>query len=253
MLDNLGNDGVTAGTHEVKNKYTHPKEIRIQSIPTVIVDPHNEVLPFWMGAADRQALLLMHIDYHDDMFSASEFVQPKFKWLRDVQIKRYAKKTHCGSFILPAINLGAVKEVYWYMPQKDQLKTPKDNSTTVIDGQIVWKNGKIGYHYDKVGYSYPNLNDVQLAQAPVNIRNSDLPIILDIDLDAFLCTDEASIGSQDDVLIRLERAREFISSVGKKPAIITIARSQTPVAYVPFDKVNEIQALTISMLNEVFT
>ena len=60
--------------------YTPERRMEINSIPTVIVDSHAEVLPFWMEIENGPALLL-HIDHHADMDSgAPTFKQAKLEY-----------------------------------------------------------------------------------------------------------------------------------------------------------------------------
>ncbi len=47
-----------------------PVELSIGGIRTVIIDPHNEILPHWFGEFLRQKcrLVVVRIDAHHDMF-----------------------------------------------------------------------------------------------------------------------------------------------------------------------------------------
>ena len=231
-----------------------PREIEIQSIPTIIVDPHNEALPFWMKNQGN-SVLLIHIDNHPDMhYGAQTFKQAKkiTTWRQINDISDYARNyLNVGNFIAAAVNQDKVGGIYWYDPRKDYVKAygraKKDGfdnqPATVVnaEGRIRWKNGGME----------PLQENISLKLALEDNQKFNGSIILDIDLDAFLCTKDP-VGQNPDILFeRLEKTKTFIKLLNKKPDIISIARSQTPTLWTPSDRVNEIQALTIEMLSEV--
>ena len=243
-----------------KKWYISPKEIEIQSIPTVIVDPHNEVFPFWLKVENGPALLL-HIDKHpDDSSGAPIFNEIKNgpRWSKEQITKAvdYSKNIlNEVNFICPAMHKEVIGCVYWYDPRLDELRTygqlmkkslssekSLNETSTRTDGTTHWG---IGHQ------SYPDSIRRLLTDSKAEVGKSNRPIILDIDLDSFLYVRDiiSNEDPNDLIFIRLEKVRKFLEGMGKKPALITIARSQTPYPCTPHNKVDEIQKLTIKMLN----
>lgn len=248
-----------------KEWYTSPKETMIGSIPTVIVDPHNEVFPYWLQVKNGPALLL-HIDKHpDDWAGAPAFKEVKNgpNWSQEQIAKAIVyskKKLHNSDFICPAMNKGAIDRFYWINPRNDYFYLYKKlNNETLLTkgGSTFWGNGH---------WKYPDPDDRawrSLSDIAAEVKMSKSPVILDIDLDSFLDLSD-SFDKYDQIYknpdkpfdvidSRLRKVKTFLKQSGKKPALITIARSQTPYTYTPHDKVDEIQKLTIEMLKKAYS
>jgi len=247
-----------------KEWYTSPKETMIGSIPAVIVDPHNEVFPYWLQVKNGPALLL-HIDKHpDDTAGAPAFEEVKNgpNWSKEQIAKAivYSKnKLGNARFICPAMNKGAIDRFYWINPRKDyfHLYEKLNNETLTKGDSTFWGDGHWKYP-ESDGRGWRSLSDVA-----AEVKISNLPVILDIDLDSFL-DQRDSFDKYDQIYknpdkpfdvidSRLRKIKTFLKQSGKKPALITIARSQTPETYTPHDKVDEIQRLTIEMLKKVYS
>lgn len=250
-----------------KGVHTEKKRLEIKSIPATIVDSHNEALNLWMDTVISPALLL-HIDKHDDMqehaktFARAKEDTEKYRiWLEGINsYEDYVKLwTNCSNFISVAVHEKKVDCVYWFDPRK--------NSFTAygsIDNGIVLTGLKTFVEHDDQiirwntsnGSNLPPSREISLPYAQQDISKFKRPVILDIDLDAFLCASDPSRQRNDQTLSvaleRLKKTENILGSIGHKPTAISIARSQTRNAYVPPAHVDKIQDLTLEMLNRVF-
>lgn len=241
--------------------YAYPRMEKIAGIPTVIVDPHNEVLPFWYMKGKAPGTLI-HIDNHPDTtdFTMSlEYLEEK----GIVDMVVYSKYFQTvGSFISAAVFYGLVESVYWINPREDLIvKLGRRHNpditklVTQADGRLVWD---VNYHP-----RLPPGLEITFEKMAEEIPNNK-PIILDIDLDAFECVEDKdyklrkclSLGTYNllrkskgvskrfKVFNRLERL--------PKPSRITVARSQTPIRYTPKSKVNYLEKRVLSELKRIY-
>lgn len=218
--------------------YTPERKVTIKGIPSVITDPHAEVLPLWLEYQGKPALLV-HIDHHADMDSgAPTLEQARHEWTWEIidTPRKYAQKClSVANFTAVAVHSGKVGVVYWYDPREGSVKSyggrVSDNNmffnqpTTTVNnrGRIMWRSDT----------SHPIHEDISLTQTLHDIASSSVPIILDIDLDAFLCIKDP-VGQDPNIMFeRLKATADFIKSFKRKPVIITIARSQTPTLWAP--------------------
>ncbi|MBD3250117.1 MAG: hypothetical protein GF381_00915 [Candidatus Pacebacteria bacterium] len=165
----------------------------------------------------------------------------------------YAKEcVSVAGFIGFAIHEKKVGNVFWYDPRNTYVTAYGrvkngvfvDAPTTTINnrGRIEWEDSEEGKLQSE---------SISTEEALQDIASFDGPIILDIDLDAFLCTKDPVGQSPDIMLDRLDRFKKLIKSLSKKPTIISIARSQTPSLWTPPEKVNEIEQKVLEILREV--
>lgn len=255
-LPQIGLDrDISAEALEKKGYYLPERRIEIKSIPTVIADPHAEVLPLWMEIQNGPALLI-HIDNHADMGSGAPTLEQAKKEYAYANIQNYTDYARtCLSvirFICVAIHEKKVGSVYWYDPRENYVKSygrvqngsflNQPITTVNKEGRIEWNSAS----------NEPPSESIQIQEVQRDIASFNGPIIIDIDLDSFLCTKDP-VGQNPDVMFeRLGKFREFIKSLGRKPTIISIARSQTPTLWTPPEKVDKIQNEVLKILNEVF-
>lgn len=243
--------------------HTPEKRLQINSIPTTIVDSHNEVLGLWLEKIDSPAVLI-HIDHHDDMRSGpltfteaqkTTKIDPPTSFLKINTMKDYVKHTlSCDDFISAAVYEGVVGCVYWLNPRFTRFKPVKSygkitdgiikqelHTQTFIDQKILWR-------------SRPEPKLLFQEEFKEELSGYAGPVILDIDLDALLCTTDNEASNKDRALeaiqSNLRTTEMFLKSIDQKPTIISIARSQTEVAYAPPAYVDEIQKLTLEMLEK---
>lgn len=235
-----------------KGVYTPPRKIEIAGIEALVVDPHNEVLPFWYGLNKTHSVVI-HIDDHSDMNAGSrtfDNAKKEYPFADIVTLEDYARNClGIESFISVAMHDRRVGAVYHIAPRHDRIRaygrTQNDNVVgtpkTIVDesGRIKWEDGKLLPTYEEI-------SEEELVQ---DVSGTSHPIILDIDLDAFHLN---QVDSTDQPYSdRLEKTRKLLEQL-PKPDIITISRSQTPTTYVNPMLIHKIQTDCLSMLEEVY-
>ncbi len=255
--DMLGYSSFFADRIEIsRGLYTPPMKTSVAEIPTVIVDPHNEVFSFWwkmFKGSHRNSqtpATLIHVDAHEDMGCGSRTLESLVSEGRILTIEEYAKNhLDIASFISPAIYYDIVDSVYFFDPRKNGEKRQVYvfNTTTIREkgGRIFW---------DELTNKF--IHSSELAQ---DLQTFQGPIILDIDLDAFDCIYDRKNNLKYDrknnlkiVNARLSYTNYLLEQL-PTPSLITIARSQTPGIYCSSDSVNYLQERTIEMLRGIYT
>ncbi len=226
------------------------QQTTIKNINTFIVDPHNEVLPFWYYL-NKIPSILIHIDDHTDMASGVETFENAKKSHADIMtLEDYAKESlDLGDFICAAIYNNQVKVVYHLAPRRHSitaygqikrdriigaLKTTVNNS-----GIIEWENNELFPDYKKI-------SEKELIR---DFESITRPIILDIDLDAFHSYWKDSLN--ESYLPRIEKIRKVLNQL-PKPSLITIAKSQTPNVCATPHFVKQMEEDCISMLKKIY-
>jgi len=110
---------------------------------TVVVDSHNEVLPYWVEEylRLRLPLVIVRIDRHHDMNHECLTLPARegrslFKYLAKIkpQISEYAKiKLNEGNFTCPAFHYGIVGALYHFDPRDTRI----DAYGRVFKGEII--------------------------------------------------------------------------------------------------------------------
>jgi hypothetical protein len=234
--------------------YIPERRMEIYEIPTIITDPHAEVLPLWMEISDGPALLL-HIDHHADMDKgAPTFEQAKkeYAYAKIENYRDYAKNcVSVAGFIGFAIHEKKVGSVFWFDPRSKNVTAygrVKEGVFINAPATKINDKGRIEWDAEK---NEPISESITAEDALQDMTSFDGPIILDVDLDAFLCTKDP-VGQNPDIMLeRLDKFQRLIESFGKKPTIISIARSQTPSLWTPPDKVNDIEQRVLAILKKV--
>lgn len=253
--------------HIKEGTYTPPREVMIGSIPGVVVDPHNEVFGYWGEFLKGKKVTLLHIDAHPDM--GADVVSRKIlrEQGRDLDCMTYGKDVlSIQNFIAAAVYEEMVGTVYGYNPRREDVEFyGQDLSTEVVDGNIQWA-GEAGD-----GYA-PTYTPLKIDDVVAQINRTGERFILDIDLDAFALISDSKYRPPDDarrgktqnaeplredmeydnlVQMHFERVMRLLSTL-PKPIGISIARSQTPYAYTPSEKVDSIEAEQLSRLSELY-
>jgi len=235
--------------------YTPPRSFKIAGIDSLVVDPHNEVLPHWYKTPNPPAVLV-HIDKHPDMDTINtttfETVKKEWSWESIDSISKYAK--HCISvsdFISVAIHYGLVGVVYYFDPREDNIKA----YGRVMNGELVNRpktkendSGMIKWNPETTS---PIPQSISIIQSIEDLSKCKYPIILDIDLDAYLCTKDLNGQDPSVAKIRFQNVEDVISKL-PKPTIITLARSQSPTLWCPMDKVDHFERKTIDYLESLY-
>jgi len=246
--------------NEFKN-YSYPRNETISEIPTIIVDPHNEVLPFWYLKESPPATLV-HIDKHADTIDETlslEYLEKK----GIVDIVTYSKHfQNPGAFISAAIFYKLIDSAYWINLREDKVVKLGRWHNPDITQLVTEVNGKLVWDVNYLPREPPGI-EITFEEM---IRNfpKDKPLILDIDLDAFECIEDK------DYKLRKYKSRGLYTLLKKsrgiskrfeifesliqlpRPERITIARSQTPVTYTPKSKVDYLESRVLQELKRIY-
>jgi len=235
-----------------KGVYTPPTRKVIAGIYALVVDPHNEVLPFWYGL-DKSPAVVIHVDDHSDMSAGSrtfDNAKREYLYANIVSLEDYAREClGIESFISVAMHDWRIGAVYHIAPRHDKIRAYGriqedefvDAPKIVVDGsrKIKWQDGK----------SLPSYDEIQEDTLVQDISGTSRPIILDIDLDAFHLNQVDS--TNQPYSTRMEKVRRLLKQL-PKPNVITIARSQTPTTYVNPILLPKIETDCINMLQELY-
>jgi hypothetical protein len=244
-------------------RYSYPRLTHIAEIPTIIVDPHNEVLPFWYSKGSPPATVI-HIDRHPDTRdkpASLESLQEQ-PYMDAVLYAKYFQSE--GTFMLPAIFYDLVSHVYWINPKENDVvqfgkgRRQNNNLKSLVeeaDGKLFWDV----HYYPR----HPPAETLSFEQMASDI-DPDKPLILDIDLDAFECIEDSdfhlkyllSLGTYSFLRksFGISKRFEVLSQLKQlpRPERITIARSQTPIRYTPKSKVEYIEARVLDELRKLY-
>lgn len=196
-----------------------------EGIKTALVNDHHEAFYWWWKFNLRNATLF-HVDAHDDMRSAN--VDFKLRSAED-----YAQ-LNIANFICPAIYHGIVSSIYWLNPHAEERKLQyfRKPTSNFSEREVILReqNYKYGWGSDEDEERIKDSVWEDVPTADVSIPR-DLPLILDIDLDAFCCHRNKTFGKEkeyDGVLSFEKRIDEAVKVLARlsKPDLITIASSQ---------------------------
>ncbi len=218
-----------------KASYQEPQELEIGGIKAVLVDPHNEVYPYWMQFKNS---LVLHVDAHEDADDGAPLNTGSDN-------KNYSKQLGIENYLSAAVHYGAVNVVMWMNPYLiDKYRSliyfarPELGpiQTTEECGKIRWKNF---YYYQQ-----------ECFEAIIDCKYHPHPFILDIDLDAFACLGKKR-NRKTQIKERIDHTLSFIGKL-RKPDYISIARSQNPRVFVPRRHVDWISEELIDGLNKLY-
>ncbi len=218
---------------------THAPSAPLKLVPSKEVDPHNEVLDFWVEVLGEKAgAIVVRFDCHSDMVDCAPEKEPEQNW------SDYAKNScDIDTFMIPAVHYGIVSLIYWYNPRFSQVArygtfNPHTSeisppTTTVNNGKIRWVDAKKGF--------------LNIEDAIREIRNlveaTTLPKIMDTDFDALLATDDGPMILTDEGWMerRYELLHYFLKEIDIEADCITSALSVTPAVCTPVERVPEIR------------
>ena len=221
-------------------RYSPPREINISGIDGVVVDPHNEVFPFWWNIFTGQPAVVIHVDHHDDMAAWAKTWENESKD-GELFLESYSRHLGIDNFISAAMFYGKVGPVFHIDPRKDHvdaygrvggghLSHPELEDSF---GTIIWK----GIHEKG---KLPDPTKLSYEEFIKELRGYKGPIILDTDLDAFECVtdpgykDQWQISREEllDIVLnppdvpRLQKVVNLLSHI-PRPQHISIAKSLT--------------------------
>jgi hypothetical protein len=239
---------------------------------TVVVDSHNEVLPYWVEEFLKHKLpfVVVRIDKHHDMSQECPVLPARegrsiFDYLDKMMphIIEYARRRlNEGNFTCPAFHYGVVGSLYHFDPEKENIDaygrvsgaefvdSPRTKMKSAFIGGkkinlIVWDDTQMKMR-KQGGKFIPAPQSLSLDAFKEDLEESRFPIVIGFDLDGLYGMDERE--SPEDVIgKRLRRAKKVLECV-TSPVLACIARSQTPRAYVPPDLVDSLQEMVLQLL-----
>ncbi|NTV28189.1 MAG: hypothetical protein HGA93_05890 [Methanothrix sp.] len=253
-----------------------PVELFIGGIKIVIIDPHNDIIPYWFQEFLRHkcSLLVVRIDAHHDMFHYCPALparegRERFEFLARLMpyLQDYCReKVNEGNFTCPAFHYGVVGALYHFLPQENQIDAyGRVSGSEVIDaprtaekrapnhaGKSKWIVWDDNYARLKGGSakSSPVPQKITLNDFKRDLQDCLLPTAVGFDLDGLYGNSDK--GSPDEVMKnKLEGVRRVLESVSR-PEFICLARSQTPRSYVPAKIVDQVQESALSLIKEVY-
>jgi len=227
----------------------------IKGIEVVIVESHNEVLPYWFNAGNLEPAVVIHIDDHEDMRGGHLTLEALS--LSDVprDLRIYAcEHSHMAAFIVSARHYNKVGPIYYINLRREEImpfgRTRKglfkDLAQTVEDrGWITWDGSSSpNDSYEEI---HRNLLTINFEELFEDLGGYCGPLILDIDLDVFL--NNFFLNNSDYIQGLERRFKRFESLLTElpRPKIITIARS---LMFTPRDKVDFLQDRVLRILEE---
>ena len=258
----------------VARRFSHV-ELDINGIRTIIIDPHNEIMPYWFMEFLRLkcSLIALRIDAHHDMFHCCPALPAREGRERHHHLQRllpylesYSRSlVNEGNFTCPAFHCGVLGALYHYHPGRERLEAygrasgsetegqPKtiEKSGTGKGGRIFWNGGESDLSGDEASpKTAPLPRRISLHDFHSDMADCLLPIVVGIDLDGLYGNSDR--GPVEMLLSkRIEAVRPLLQSVGR-PAFICLARSQSPRSYIPERAVNLVQNAALDLVREVY-
>lgn len=161
------------------------------TIPTYIIEEHNEALPIWIqclqnGIIDKNGNSLIHIDEHSDM--GVPHFNSSILGINVGNAKQFTvEEIGIGAFIVPSIYLGIFKKVSWVKIGQNV----KRNKLYVRSYNAQGLRLIMGPVNDEIIDAQRNDSDVKVFDYCLDSIDSienDSSLVLDIDLDYFSCT-----------------------------------------------------------------
>lgn len=265
-----------AGTDSVRRFL--PYELQIGGMRTIVIDPHNEILPYWFWESlnRRRKLIDVRIDAHHDMFQCSPALPSRegrdpFRFLASLmsRIHDYSKMMcNEGNFTCPAFHCGAVGAVYHFHPAKGRMDTygrvsgletldspgtslKRTDASAGINRQIIWDKeatrltGRAGSAKTSPVPRRISMNDFWR-----DMQDCLLPVVVGFDLDGLYGNEDR--GPPERIVKERVAGVKKVLEMLPRPAFICIARSQRPRSYVPANIVDWVEDLALRLIGEIY-
>ncbi|MFH1409161.1 MAG: hypothetical protein ABIH34_04600 [Nanoarchaeota archaeon] len=234
---------------------TEPQETKLAGIVTAIVDPHNEVFPYFWEFTNDEPAIVIHIDKHDDMAAWVPILHENEMHDQDL-LRAYAQKLSIADFFAPAMHHGRVSAMYHIDPRNDIVESYGNANIQRSAPLTDELNGEIRWTLFSNYFQSPKPRTLSYFDFMKEILRYRGKIILDIDLDAFECLEDDDVNKQKSIdkadLLKivfsplanghLEKTLHFLKPL-RKPGLITIARSSGPRGGIIFTPHYRVDAL----------
>jgi len=261
------------------SRFSHLEQC-IGGIKTVIIDPHNEIIPYWFKEflRHKSSLIVVRIDAHHDMSQCCPALparegREKFEFLARLMphLQDYCReKVNEGNFTCPGFHYGVIGALYHFSPLENQIDAyGRVSGSETIDAPrtaeirdhsnarksqrkwIVWDEALTRLKGDSYcAKSSPVPQKLTLNDFKSDLQDCLLPIAVGFDLDGLYGNDDR--GPPDEVVKkRLAGVRSILESVAR-PQFICLARSQTPRSYIPAKVVDRVQESALGLIKEVY-
>ena len=226
-------------------------------IKTAIVDDHHEAFYWWWDSKLKDATLF-HVDGHTDMWEAH--VDRKLASPEDYM------QLNIANFICPAVHHGIVSPLYWMNPHSTERRLQYFGKprTTFSEREVILREQNYKYGWDSLDWEKIIKMEGDIIPTDMITVPSNLPLILDIDLDAFCCHRnetiaflpikseyyKGAIGFED----RIDETMETLSRL-PRPKLITVASSQgdgKQRCYVPPFMVDDVSRYLANNLRRLY-
>jgi len=250
-------------------------ELDINGIKTIIVDPHNEIMPYWFMEFLRRkcSLIAVRIDAHHDMFHCCPALPAREGREMHHHLQRllpylqqYSRsQVNEGNFTCPAFHYGVMGALYHYHPGRERLEaygrasgyeTEGPPQTRVKSGPggsrwIFWDGEETDLAGDEASpKTAPLPRRISLHDFQRDMQDCLHPVALGIDLDGLYGNgDRGPVESL--VRRRMAGVRAVLQGVSR-PAFICLARSQTPRSYIPERAVDLVQRAVLGLIREIY-
>lgn len=250
-------------------------ELNINGIKTVIVDPHNEIMPYWFMEflRHRCSLVAVRIDAHHDMFHCCPALparegRERTHFLEKIlpYLQHYSRAmVNEGNFTCPAFHCGVVGALYHFHPGENRLdaygrvfgSATEDPPRTIErsspgEGRwIFWDGEETRLKGDeKSPKTAPLPRCLSLKDFQKDMQDCLLPTAVGFDLDGLYGNDDRG-PVEDIVRKRMAGVRAVLESVAQ-PAFICLARSQSPRSYIPAGAVDLVQNAALGLIREIY-
>ena len=252
-----------------------PVELDINGIRTIIVDPHNDIIPYWFMESLRRkySLIALRIDAHHDMFHCCPALPAREGREMHHHLQRllpylphYSRAmVNEGNFTCPAFHYGVLGALYHYHPDRERLEAYGRASGSETDGPpktreksgygrgrwIFWDEAETDLSGDEASpKTAPLPRRMSLHDFQRDMQDSLKPVALGIDLDGFYGNNDRGPVERL-VQRRMAGVRVVLQGVGH-PAFICLARSQTPRSYIPEKAVDQVQRAVLGLIREIY-
>lgn len=257
-----------------------PHEFLIGGIRIIIVDPHNDIMPYWFRQflSSKLQLVVVRIDEHHDMFHCCPALPAKegresFQFIARLMpyLQDYSRRlVNEGNFTCPAFHCGILGALYHFRPSENRInaygrvsgqetiKAPRtrEQNLSALCGKdrkrwILWNDDTDSLNGKSISpKASPKPLRVSQSDFQRDLEDCLLPVAVGFDLDGLYGNGDWE--APDKIISRrLAGTRKVLEGVDH-PSFICLARSQTPRSYIPANLVDRLQDTALGLIKEIY-